>query len=77
MTRTTRQEEQKNHSMIIPKRKLAIIPGDGIGIEVTREAVDVLELINSRCALNLELVHFDFGADRYLATGTSLPKEQI
>lgn len=59
------------------RRKIAIIPGDGIGIEVTREAVNVLEFITSRCSLNLDLVHFDFGADKYLVSGTSLPKEQI
>ncbi len=57
--------------------KIAIIPGDGIGNEVTREAVNVLELLNKELLLNLELVHFDFGADKYLATGISLPKEQL
>ncbi len=59
------------------KRKIAIVPGDGIGIDVTREAVKVLELMNSRFSLNLELVHFDFGADKYLASGISLPQDQI
>ncbi|MBS4028844.1 MAG: 3-isopropylmalate dehydrogenase [Ignavibacteriales bacterium] len=58
-------------------QKIAIIPGDGIGIEVTREAVNVLELLNKERSLNLKLVHFDFGAEKYLATGISLPKEQL
>jgi 3-isopropylmalate dehydrogenase len=59
------------------RKKIAIIPGDGIGVDVTREAVKILDLITTECALELELVHFDFGAEKYLATGISLPKEQI
>lgn len=59
------------------KCRIAIIPGDGIGIDVTREAVAVLELLNQKRSLNLELVHFDFGAEKYLTTGISLPKEQL
>ncbi|MFQ5797436.1 MAG: 3-isopropylmalate dehydrogenase [Bacteroidota bacterium] len=58
-------------------RKIAIIPGDGIGIDVTREAVKVLELLNRKCPIDLELVHHDFGAEKYLATGVSLPAEQL
>ena len=57
--------------------KIAIIPGDGIGIEVTREAVRVLELLRTKRSLGFELVHFDFGAEKYLATGISLPPEQL
>jgi 3-isopropylmalate dehydrogenase len=59
------------------KKKIAIIPGDGIGVDVTREAVKILEFIATRYAPALELVHFDFGAEKYLATGISLPKEQL
>ncbi len=58
-------------------KKIAIIPGDGIGIDVTREAVKVLDLINRERSLGLEIIHFDFGAETYLATGVSLPKEQL
>ncbi|HLB01366.1 MAG TPA: 3-isopropylmalate dehydrogenase [Bacteroidota bacterium] len=59
------------------KKKIAIVPGDGIGVEVTREAVKILELLNGRRSLGLVLEHFDFGADKYLATGISLPKERL
>jgi 3-isopropylmalate dehydrogenase len=57
--------------------KIAIIPGDGIGIDVTKEAVKVLELLNKKFSLELQLVHFDFGAEKYLKTGISMPKEQL
>ena len=59
------------------RQKVAIIPGDGIGVDVTREAVKVLDLVNRHCSLDLDLVHFDYGADKYLSTGISLPKEQL
>ena len=58
-------------------KKIAIIPGDGIGVDVTREAVNVLTLLNEKCSLDLELVEFDFGAEKFLATGITFPKEQI
>ncbi len=50
-------------------RKIAVIPGDGIGPEVTREGVRILDSLG----LGLEFVEFDWGADTYLRTGVSLP----
>lgn len=57
--------------------KIAIIPGDGIGIDVTKEVVKILELFRDKKSLPLELNHFDYGADKYLATGISMPDEQM
>lgn len=57
--------------------KIAVIPGDGIGIDVTAEAVKVMETIKSRTRLDLRLTEFDFGADKYLATGVSIPDEMF
>ena len=54
-------------------RRIAIIPGDGIGIEVTAEATKVLETLIKSRSLPLELVTFDWGADKYLREGVSLP----
>ncbi|MCH7619354.1 MAG: 3-isopropylmalate dehydrogenase [Candidatus Marinimicrobia bacterium] len=54
--------------------KIAVIPGDGIGIDVTREAVKVLKTMSDLFNLNLELNHFDYGAERYLKDGTTLPE---
>ena len=55
-----------------PKARIAVIPGDGIGAEVTAEAVKVLEAV---CDANrsLEFVAFDWGADKYLREGVTLP----
>jgi len=53
--------------------KIAIVPGDGIGVDVTREAVRVLEALDRRRSLSLELVTFPWSADHYLATGETIP----
>ena len=52
--------------------KLAVIPGDGIGPEVTAEALKVLEQV-SPPEVKFETTRYDLGADRYLATGEVLP----
>jgi 3-isopropylmalate dehydrogenase len=51
-----------------------VLPGDGTGKDVTAEAVKVLEAAAETWDLPLELVHLDWDADRYLATGETLPK---
>jgi 3-isopropylmalate dehydrogenase len=54
--------------------RIAIIPGDGIGVDVTREAVKILRELDARSSLGFELVEFPWSADHYLATGESVPK---
>jgi 3-isopropylmalate dehydrogenase len=53
--------------------KIAVVPGDGIGVDVTREAVKVLTAISQRRPLPFEPVFFPWGADHYLATGETVP----
>ena len=53
--------------------KIAIVPGDGIGVDVTREAVKVLELVCRRGSIPLEMTRFPWSADHYLATGETIP----
>ncbi len=50
--------------------RLAVIPGDGIGPEVTAEALKVLEAASP---VKVEPTHYPLGAERYLATGEVLP----
>lgn len=52
--------------------KLAVIPGDGIGPEVTAEALKVLE-VAAPADVKVEQTRYDLGAERYLATGEVLP----
>ncbi|MEK7705640.1 MAG: isocitrate/isopropylmalate family dehydrogenase, partial [Myxococcota bacterium] len=58
-------------------KKIAVIAGDGIGIDVTREAVKVLEAVGVSHRLGLELEHLDYGAERYLKDGTTLPPGEM
>ena len=52
--------------------RLAVIPGDGIGPEVTAEALKVLEAA-APAGVKFEGTRYDLGAERYLATGEVLP----
>src|SRR6266481_1220295 len=51
-------------------QRIAVIPGDGIGPEVAHIGVRLLESLG----LPLQFDWFDFGAERYLRDGTSLPR---
>lgn len=54
--------------------KIATIPGDGTGPEVTVEAVKVLKAAAGKFGFGLEFEEFDYGGDRYLRTGEVLPE---
>ncbi len=51
---------------------LAVIPGDGIGPEVTAEALKVLD-VAAPAGVKFAATHYDLGAERYLTTGEVLP----
>ncbi len=55
--------------------RIAVIPGDGIGKEVTAEAVKVLEAVARLAGKSLDLVHLPWSADHLLATGETLPAD--
>lgn len=58
-------------------QRIAVLPGDGIGKDVTREAVKVLEAAAERWSLPIELESFRYDADHFLETGISLPPGQM
>lgn len=53
--------------------RIAVIPGDGIGKDVTAEAVKVLGAVGDVSGTPLDLVELPWSADHYLATGETLP----
>lgn len=55
-------------------KRIAVIPGDGIGPEVIRESLRVLERVRVTHDVALQLTEFDWGADKYLREGVSLPE---
>jgi isocitrate/isopropylmalate dehydrogenase len=57
--------------------RIAVIPGDGIGPEVTREALRVLDTVARSDSISLEFEEFPLGAAHYLETGEVLADETL
>jgi 3-isopropylmalate dehydrogenase len=55
--------------------RIAVIPGDGIGKDVTAEAVKVIEAIGARFGRQFHLERLPWGADYFLETGISVPPD--
>jgi 3-isopropylmalate dehydrogenase len=56
---------------------IAVIPGDGTGPEVVAEGLKVLNAAASRYNVKLNYQNYDFGGERYLKTGETLPDSAI
>jgi 3-isopropylmalate dehydrogenase len=54
-------------------KKVAVIAGDGIGPEVIAEALRIIDCVRAKHDVELELVEFDWGAEKFLSEGVSLP----
>jgi tartrate dehydrogenase/decarboxylase/D-malate dehydrogenase len=58
--------------------RIAVIPGDGVGPEVTRESEKVLRFIAERDPeISFDLDHFPWGTDFYLETGEMMPSDAL
>ena len=57
--------------------RIALIPGDGIGLEVVREARRVLEQVALAEKLDFQLQDWDLGADRFLRDGVTITDEEF
>jgi 3-isopropylmalate dehydrogenase len=53
------------------KKRIAVVPGDGIGKEVIAQAVHVIESTGA----SVDFTEFDWSADRYLRDGTTIPPD--
>ena len=56
---------------------LAVVPGDGIGPEVTAQALAVLDAVAPRHDVAFERTEYDLGARRWHATGETLPQAAL
>ncbi|HEY3972496.1 MAG TPA: 3-isopropylmalate dehydrogenase [Candidatus Sulfotelmatobacter sp.] len=63
--------DSKNETDQPKKKRVAVIPGDGIGQEVIPQAVRVIQASGAA----VELTDFDWGADRYLRDGVTVPPD--
>ena len=59
------------------KYKIALLPGDGTGPEVLREGLKVVNAAAQRFGFTLDTTPYDFGGERFLATGEILPDSAI
>ncbi len=57
--------------------RIGVIPGDGVGPEIIREGLKVLEAVSQKFSVHFEFIHYDFGGERYLKTGEVLPESAL
>ena len=58
-------------------KRIALIPGDGIGKEIVPEGVKVIKAAALKNGIDLEFTNYDFGADRYLKDGHVLDDSDV
>lgn len=58
-------------------KKILILPGDGIGTEVTNEAVKIIEWFNKNTQNEFEIDYALIGGAAYDETGSPLPEETL
>jgi len=54
-------------------KRIAVIRGDGIGVEVIEEGLKVLREVDSRASLGLEFIEFPWGSNYYFEHGHMMP----
>ncbi|TDJ29560.1 MAG: 3-isopropylmalate dehydrogenase, partial [Gammaproteobacteria bacterium] len=58
-------------------RTVVVLPGDGIGPEVTAQAIRVLEAVAAKLDLALELLEAPIGGAAFDAVGRPLPDDTL
>jgi len=60
------------------EHRIAVIPGDGIGPEVIREGVKVLETVSKKLGdITFEFRYFPWGCEYYLKNGQMMPEDGL
>jgi len=57
--------------------RICVLPGDGIGEEVVREGLKVLETVAAVTGFQYKLEHYPYGAEHYLKTGETFPDSAV
>ena len=55
--------------------RIAVIPGDGIGVDTTAEAVKVIRAVGEVFGRQFDLEMLPWGADYFLQTGITMPPD--
>jgi tartrate dehydrogenase/decarboxylase/D-malate dehydrogenase len=56
---------------------IAVIPGDGVGKELAREAVKIMNAVADKYGFKVATESFDWGCDYYLKHGTMMPGDML
>ncbi|QEY60189.1 tartrate dehydrogenase [Pseudomonas sp. C27(2019)] len=56
---------------------IAVIPGDGVGVEVTKATLDVLQAAASKFSFELAPTHYEWGCEYYLIHGQMMPDDGL
>ena len=56
---------------------IAIIPGDGVGGEIAKEAVKIMDAVADKYGFSVASEHFDWGCDYYLKHGMMMPDNML
>ena len=59
------------------EHSIAVIPGDGVGLEVMPEGLRVLNFIAERHQVKFECTEFDWSTDHYFRTGKMMPPDGV
>ena len=57
--------------------RIAVIAGDGIGLEVIPAGIDVITRAAGAAGASLEFTHFEWGSEYYLRTGKMMPADAL
>jgi 3-isopropylmalate dehydrogenase len=68
---------QREEIIMVKTYNIALIGGDGTGPEVAREGVKVLQAAAAKFGFKINTHPYDFGAERYLRTGETLPDAAV
>src|SRR5208337_2092454 len=66
------QEDEKMNQYII-----SLIPGDGIGPELTEATLKVLEAVENKFGIDIKIVETEAGDDTLAKKGAALPAESV
>ena len=59
------------------KYKISLIPGDGIGPELSEATIEILNAIQKKFDIELEIIQVEAGDKCYEKTGVALPEETV
>jgi tartrate dehydrogenase/decarboxylase/D-malate dehydrogenase len=62
---------------VMSSYRIAVIPGDGIGVEVTAQACRVLRHLGSIFGFGVTLAEYEWGSDFYFRNGVMMPKDGL